>query len=352
MIDREYARKIKDLMPDQKRMADLDSPVSMWKEMDRIRGFPEKTAVVIYRTTGCSWYRFSSCSMCGYFNDVSPEVKEENLFRQIDRTVAGLNGEQVLKVFTSGSFLDPVEFPLSAREYFFDQLSGKIDRFLVESRTEYLTGKNLEKVSGMGSRIRIAIGLESANDRIMEKSINKGSTFRKYLNAAGVVKSLGMELRTYLLLKPPFIPELAAIKDISEAVSKVRDISTDISINPMNIQKNTMVELLWKTGLYRPPRLWSVADALLDASDQGAQVVSYPTGGNRERGAHNDKPDPTLLKLIVDSSLNQDFTELKEYCKSADRENYRKELELESVLFTQMDYRKYAGRLSSSSITI
>ena len=71
MINREYAKQIKKLMPVRESDRDLNTPVSMWKEMDRLRGYPEPTSVVIFRTKGCSWYNFSSCSMCGYFNDVS-----------------------------------------------------------------------------------------------------------------------------------------------------------------------------------------------------------------------------------------------------------------------------------------
>ncbi len=352
MIDREYAQAIRQLMPPGRKGERNDTPVSTWKELDRIHGVPEKTAVVIFRTTGCAWYRFSSCSMCGYFNDVASDVSAEDLMKQIDRAYNALNGEEVIKVFTSGSFLDPREFPMEARRYFFERFSGTIDRFLIESRTEYITEGNLADVSALGSRVRIAIGLESANDRIIEKSINKGSTFSKFVEAAGIVNKLGMELRAYLLLKPPFISEKDAIDDIVESVRKIRGMVTDASINPMNIQKNTMVESLWKRGLYRPPRLWSVAKALLDSSGLGTEVVSYPTGGNRERGAHNDTYDPKLLNLIVDSSLNQDFSELREYFVSSDKGKWEKDLDNENKLIMQMDYGSFARRMSSSSITV
>ena len=126
MINRDYAAAIKQLMPNRDRNAELDRPVSLWKEMDRIRGFPEQSTVVIFRTRGCSWFNFSSCSMCGYFNDVSSKVEPENLFRQIDHMASSLDGSKVLKVFTSGSFLDPVEVPLEVRDYFYSSIEGKI----------------------------------------------------------------------------------------------------------------------------------------------------------------------------------------------------------------------------------
>lgn len=352
MINREFAASIKKLMPTEQRQSDLDRPVSMWREKDRLRGFPETTMVVIFKTAGCAWYRFSSCSMCGYFNDVSKDVRVENLKNQIDAMAEAIEDTKVLKVFTSGSFLDPGEFPIEARNYFFEKIQGKIEKLLVESRTEYITKDNIAYLKDYGIPIRIAIGLESANDEIMKNSINKGSSFAKFVNAAGIAKEIGYELRTYLLFKPLFLSEEESIQDMISSVEKAAKYSTDISVNPMNIQKNTMVEHLWKKGLYRLPRLWSLARILLETRKFGTQVVSYPTGGNRDRGIHNDTSDPTLLQLIYDSSLNQDFTELEAYYNKSDRENYAETIEAERVNIFQPDLDKLIKRTADASVLI
>ncbi len=352
MINREYAASIKELMPTSQRKTDPDRPVSTWQEKDRLRGYPETTMVAIFKTTGCSWYRFSSCSMCGYFNDVSNDIKTINLKRQIDIVADSLEDVKVLKIFTSGSFLDPQEFPLDARDYFFQKISGKVEKLLVESRTEYITESNISYLKDFGIPMRIAIGLESANDEIMRNSINKGSTFSKYVKSAEAVKRMGYELRTYLLFKPLFLSEEDSISDMIDSVQKSAQYSTDVSVNPMNIQKNTMVEHMWKKGLYRLPRLWSLARILLESKDFGTQVVSYPTGGNKERGIHNDSPDPKLLQLIYDASLNQDFEELEEYYNSVDKTAYFAALAAEKVNLSQPDFEKLLSRTSRASVML
>ncbi len=352
MINREFASSIKRLMPNSQRKTDLDRPVSIWREKDRLRGYPETTMVAIFKTTGCSWYRFSSCSMCGYFNDVSSEIRSENLKRQIDIVSDSLEDVKTLKIFTSGSFLDPQEFPIEARDYFFRKISGKVEKLLVESRTEYITESNIAYLKDFGIPIRIAIGLESANDQIMRNSINKGSTFAKYVKAAEAVRKMGYELRTYLLFKPLFLSEEDAIADMIDSVRKSAPYSTDVSVNPMNIQKNTMVEYQWKKGLYRLPRLWSLARILLESKDFGTQVVSYPTGGNKERGIHNESPDPNLLQLIYDGSLNQDFKELEDYYKSADKKEYFASLAAERINLSQPDFERLISRTSNASVLI
>lgn len=340
MINKNFSSFIKELMPPAKGSNDNSKPVSVWTEMDRLQGFPEKTAVAIFRTKGCSWYRFSSCSMCGYFNDVSSTVTSEDLKKQVDAVIHYLSDTKALKIFTSGSFLDTMEFPEDARDYFYDSIRGRVDKLLVESRTEYITEKNLKPISDRRISTRIAIGVESTNDDVIRNSVNKGTNFSKFLNAAETSIRNGFEVRSYLLLKPPFLSENEAVQDAKRSISTVAPYSTDISLNPMNIQKNTLVEYLWKRGLYRPPRLWSLARVLLWANENGFSVVSYPTGGNRERGVHNEISDENLLKLIVKCSLTQDFGELREYIKGADLKSYYDEIECEDLLPVQMDYSR------------
>ncbi|AAT43420.1 archaeosine biosynthesis radical SAM protein RaSEA [Picrophilus oshimae] len=348
MINRDLALFVKNLMPEFENSKDPNKPVSIWKELDRLRGFPEKTVVCIFRTNGCAWYKFSSCSMCGYFNDVSSGIIDENLFKQIDILKSSLNGAKVLKIFTSGSFLDPREIPENVRDYFFESFKDSVDKILIESRTEFIKQETLDDIKRHKIPLRIAIGLESANDYIIKYSVNKGTNFNKFLSAAKLLRANNLELRTYLILKPPFISEKMAISDVISSVRAVAGYSNDVSINPMNIQKNTMVEALWKRGLYRPPRLFSLAESLLKSRDSGTEVLSYPTGGNRDRGVHNDEFDGKLLDLIVRSSLNQDFNELDEYYNSIDKSKYYMEIDLEDRMIFQSDYKKLVSHLSES----
>ncbi len=348
MIERDYSLYIKDLIPEHNKNKDVNKPVSIWKELDRLRGYPEKTMVCIFRTTGCAWYKFSACSMCGYFNDTSPDIVDENLMKQIDILYDSLNDVKVLKIFTSGSFLDPHEVHPAVRDYFFERMKDKVDKILVESRTEYIRKDILDPIKKYNIDLRIAIGLESADDYIMKYSINKGSTLNKFIDAAKLLQKENVELRTYLLFKPPFISEKYAINDIEKSVKIAAPYSADISINPMNIQKNTMVEKLWKKGLYRPPRLYSLAKILIDLKKY--PVLSYPTGGNRERGVHNDKFDQKLLDLIVSSSLDHNFDDLEEYYNTLNLDDYNNDIDIEDKLFFQSDYKLLVNRLSKSSI--
>ena len=89
---------------------DLRSPVSVWKEEDVIEGRRLDAFVIILRTTGCWWSYKKGCLMCGYNIASSPKVTEEHLRAQIEKALTRYDGEPMVKIYTSGSFLDERRF--------------------------------------------------------------------------------------------------------------------------------------------------------------------------------------------------------------------------------------------------
>jgi hypothetical protein len=82
------------------------------------------------------------------------------------------------------------------------------------------------------------------------------------------------------------------------------------------------VEELWKKGSYRPPWLWSLAEAMRKASEvTDARIVSAPSGGGSRRGVHNcGKCDDAVLKAIETFSLGGGAAALKlPKCSCQDR---------------------------------
>ena len=84
---------------------------------------------------------------------------------------------------------------------------------------------------------------------------------------------------------------------------------TDIvSLNPVNVQRNTIVEYLWKKNQYRPPWLWSVIDILKKSVEkaEGFLLKCDLVGGGSRRGAHNcGSCDKQIINKINDFSLEQ-----------------------------------------------
>jgi Predicted Fe-S oxidoreductase len=91
----------------------------------------------------------------------------------------------------------------------------------------------------------------------------------------------GAGVKTYLLMKPPFLSEQEAIQDMITSVNEAWAWSDLISMNLCTVQRSTPVEALWRSGAYRPPYLWSVL-TVLSALDR--PITCDPVGGGTPPG--------------------------------------------------------------------
>jgi len=330
-----YCRALKkDFTP---KIRDKTKPVRYWSEKDILENKIVNAYVIIFRTRGCSWALKSGCSMCGYFNDsLWEKVSDNDLLKQFDVAMQGYNGEKLIKIFTSGSFLDDYEIPQSIQKKILGKLLETADKVSVESRPEYVTNKKLSELKKIvGTKtFEVGIGLETANDFVREHSINKGFSFNDYKKAAEALKKHHFKCKTYVLVKPPFLTEKESIEDCKNTVETIKPYADTISFNPTNVQRNTVVEHLWKRRQFRPAWLWSVVEILKQSKQiTDAHIKCDIAGGGNIRGAHNCKTcDRKILDAIADFSLSQDtkvFNDLDCDCK----QNWLDQLDIENLGF-------------------
>jgi len=287
-------------------------PVASWSEKDIINKKTVDAFVIIFRTRGCSWALSSGCSMCGYFNDsLWKKVTGEDLLKQFNTAMQKYNNEPFVKIFNSGSFFDEKEIPKKIQTQILTDLAKTTEKISVESRPEYITNeklKNVKKTIGSTS-FEIGIGLETADDKIREKSINKGFTFNDYKKAVETTRKNKFNVKTYVTVKPLFLTEKEAINDCIDTVKKIKNTTDTISFNPVNVQRNTLVEYLWRRNQYRPSWLWSAVEILKESKKitKDVYVKCDVAGGGSIRGAHNCKNcDREVLNAISKFSLSQD----------------------------------------------
>lgn len=320
---------IKTLKPSRHRKTpNANVPVSCWSEKDRMHDEIVDAFVIILRTRGCSWMFHSGCSMCGYFNDsMLNEVTEDQLINQYQQAMTRYQNEPIVKIFTSGSFLDSHEVPKKVQNFILSDLKNKTKKIAIESRPSYANEESLTFIQSVLGNMEfdIGIGLETSQDFIRNTSINKGFDLKDYLKAVSIIHSFNFHVKNYVLVKPPFLTEPDAIKDVKNTIDTVLLHAKDldiISFNPTSVQKNTLVEYLWRRNQYRPPWLWSIIEILQYASDQtdSIRLQCDITGGGKKRGAHNCFTcDQIVLSTIQSFSLHQDKQILESvHCKCKD----------------------------------
>ncbi len=306
---------------------------TLWKEDDMSNGRKVRAMVVIMRTNGCCWVKSGGCTMCGYREASINSVTEEDLLEQLEQALGRYKGEPFVKIYTSGSFLDDNEVPSQVRKCIFEAFSG-CERILFESRPEFVIPEALADVPATAT---IALGLESSNPAVLETSVRKGFTPEDIRRAGELIKTFGKSVRTYLLLKPPFMTERMAIEDTVKSAKFADPFSDEISINPLNVQRATYVERLWKRGEFRSPWIWSLIEVLKRLSGTiDARLMSSPSGGGAMRGVHNcGECDRRALNAVERFSYTQDVSDLDVDCECRGR--WEAYMESETVLGSPAD---------------
>jgi len=302
-----------------------------WTGWDLLNGEIVPSLTILLTTKGCFWARDVGCTMCGYIADSNPDAQSSDIKKQLFEALALYDKAfKIVKLFTSGSFLDQEEVPVDARDAILAALADT-PRVIVESRPEFVTSEICGDVVRSNRHVEVAIGLETSNDDIRNNCINKGFTFRDFVRAAKVAHSDGLTVKAYLLLKPPFLTELEAMEDAIQSTHEAAPHADTISLNLCNVQKGTLVEALWKKKLYRPPWLWTAVEVLKRVKPI-ATVICDPVGAGTARGPHNcGKCDRQVISEIKEFSLSQDSASFTATC--ADQLLWKYVLEFEKFSY-------------------
>lgn len=321
---------------------DLTEYVKSWDEDDHVDGKSVPAKTVVLRTRGCTWDYKHGCTMCGYFNDTAHrKVTAGQLVAQWRRLEPKLEGKDVLKIYTGGSFSDATEVMPEAQQTIVREASKHVRKITFEARPEYCTEETVGRMAEIAAenhcRIEVGIGLESSSDLVCHQAINKGYGFAEFVEAAEFCRDRGVLVKAYLLLKPPFLTEEETVEDMVQSIKDAAPYSDVLSVNPTNVQKFTLVEKLWQNREYRPPWLWSVLEVLRRGKSLAGDAVlkSDPVGGGHSRGAHNcGRCDDEILKRIGQYNTTQDvaFVEAAEKVACACRAEYDAVRRLEGYL--------------------
>ncbi len=213
----------------------------------------------------CPW----RCLMCDLWRHTLEEtVPLGAIPRQIDYAVASDRKNQSwtapdwLKLYNAGSFFDPRAIPKADWDAI-AQHGRTARRVIVESHPSLIgdTVLPFRDLLGQDTRLEVAMGLETANPDVLEK-LNKRITLDGFAKAAGFLKTHGMDLRVFVLVKPPFLNETEALHWACRSTEFAFDCGADVvSLIPTRAGNGAM-EALAQAGDFGPPRLDTLEAAL------------------------------------------------------------------------------------------
>jgi len=313
---------------EKKHSWDASHPATVYHTPETLEdGTPTSAVTVILRTKGCHWWWSSGCTFCGYFNDTRDDVTNDDLHSQWEfakRKYNDFENHGMVKVYTSGSLLEDREIPVEFQETVLSDCYKLGKELIVESRTEQLTPEKLSWAASINPRFTVAIGLEAYDDEVLRFHVNKGFSLKSWHRAIENLRASNLRVKNYLMFKPPFMSEGDALIQCVKWIKAIAENSDEISINPMNIQRGTVIDRLFRSGDYRPPWLWSLIELISRVhpiihpkggkngdEDQVSRLIIHPTAGGKVRGSHNcGSCDKEVVAAIERYSVSGDIREI------------------------------------------
>lgn len=269
-----------------------------------------KRVVLYLPSSGCEWAFWGpGCNMCGHYLSQVLKIESGDIVNAFVKKFKNIDWSRypVLNLYNNGSFFNENELPVEARDTILSMIS-KVDDIrsvVIESRPEYITDEKMKHVAQIlkGKRIEVAIGLESSNDFIRNLYIGKGIQLKEFEDAVNIVNSYGFS-RAYVLLKPPFVNELVAIKDAIDSIAYAFNVGVPtVSLEPATIQEGRLLHYLWTLNEYSPPWLWSIIEVVKKTAHMGKLVT----------GLFQFHPSPVTVPYNCPECSDEVLEVLKEY---------------------------------------
>ena len=269
-----------------------------WYNDDLTYSGVSKTLFIILPTPGCAWALGDSggCTMCSYVSDCTLEpIDTETILKIFDEHLSrhpiAEEDKISVKLFASGSFLNPYELPKDARDEILKTLVNmdNVTEIIVESRPEYVREEILDEIFEIigDTLFEISIGLETSNDYTRLKKINKGFTCDDFENAVKLIQQLSktkgynLKSKAYIFVKPILVSEADAIEE-------------------------------------EPPWIWSCIEIINTVRDELDIPALLDTSGfGSRRGPYNCKKcNKDLKHMIIANNLTQSKIEYDCECKN------------------------------------
>ncbi|MEB3846800.1 MAG: DUF5591 domain-containing protein [Desulfurococcales archaeon] len=200
----------------------------------------------------CSW---GACYFCGWGKKRANTTLEQ-LKAKYTRFLERQGGARIIKLFSSGSMIDPRQFPLDFTRWLIEEAKkAGVREIVIEGKSDDVTRENIEAVRVEGIRVTIAIGLEAADDIILKRYYRKNTGVADYIRAAELLRETGFGLRSYIIVNahPVVYRNMEVQEEVLErTIVLAGQYSDSIVVINAYPHQNTRLALDWIEGRWRP----------------------------------------------------------------------------------------------------
>jgi len=214
-------------------------------------------ATVFLTNRECPW----RCLMCDLWrNTLTGDTPRGAIPLQIDHALERLPAARQIKLYNSGSFFDRRAIPTEDHAAIAERVT-RFERVIVECHPALAGDDCLRFRDRLSGRLEVAMGLETVHPEILNR-LNKRMTLEQFAAAAERLKENDIDLRVFILVKPPLMRE----DDVLEWAARSLDFAfacgaTAATLIPTRSGNGSM-EVLAASGDFSPPSLATLESAL------------------------------------------------------------------------------------------
>jgi archaeosine synthase beta-subunit len=241
-----------------KHPSDPYLPYGWFNEQERgADGIRKEVSVILLTNRECPY----SCLMCDLWKHTTDErVPPGAIPVQIEYALDRLSPASMVKLYNSGSWFDPAAIPAGDDRRIASLLAG-FRNILVESHPSFLGDRTLEFAAMLEGQLQVAIGLETVHPDVLPR-LNKYMSLEDYRSGVEFLGSNGIQSRTFILLRPPFLSEEEGVEWACRSLDFAFDCGVDVcSVIPVR-KGNGALDHLESEGYFREPTLSSLERVL------------------------------------------------------------------------------------------
>lgn len=230
-------------------------------------GRVEEVATIFLTNRECPF----RCLMCDLWQNTTDEtVPVGAIPEQIDFALSRLPPAKHIKLYNSGNFFDAKAIPPADHPAIVDRVR-RFETVIVENHPKFCNERVVRFRDALGTRLEVAIGLETIHPGVLPK-LNKQMTADDFANAVRFLTGHGIAVRTFILLKPPFLSEAEGVEWALRSVDFAFDCGVGCCAVIPTRGGNGIMEQIEAAGDFAPPGLASL-EAVLETS-----LRSHPPG--------------------------------------------------------------------------
>ena len=201
------------------------------------------------------------CLMCDLWKNTTDEtVPEGAVPAQIDYALERLPEARHIKLYNSGNFFDQQAFPPSDRPAVAERVRH-FDTVVVENHPKLCRDVCVDFRDRLDGRLEVALGLETAHPTVLDR-LNKRMTRDDFRRAVGFLRTRAIGVRTFILLRPPFLSEAEGVEWALRSLKFAFDAGVQcVSIVPTR-SGNGIMQRLERDGHFEPPSMASIETVL------------------------------------------------------------------------------------------